>query len=254
MKKITQSATTGGAPIYLDDFKDVFNKELWDVLEGILSGFNSVITEGVIVSGCDLTGSPGNYTLSAGIVYLDGEFLRVPQSTGLSLPQYIIPATDVNTTRTFEDTVIKTLFVTKAAELSATETANGQYIAITTATDPDNQRLNKFMVSNSFLRTKVIEIGDWNMDSTTDVSVSHGLDVTKIRSITAIIRDDSDTVFIPIDRIQIIAGSEISGTPGGCAAGTSDIFLGRVTSRFFDSTSYNATGFNRGWVTIIYEA
>jgi hypothetical protein len=234
MKKITQSATTGGAPIYLDDFKDVFNKEIWDVLEGILSGFNSVITEGIIVSGCLLTGSPGNYTLSAGIVYLDGEFLRVPESTGLSLPQYIIPATDVNTTRTFEDTVIKTLFITKSAELSATETANGQYIALTTAADSVDRRLTGTL-------TKILSIGDWNMTLTPLVGVAHGIsDFTKIRSVTAMIRNDANTVLIPYsDNFDGVTTTEVSLT----------------TSAPFDSdVNYNATGYNRGWVTIIYEA
>lgn len=140
MKKITQAATTGGAPIYLDDFKDVFNLELWDVLQGMLSVFDTD-TEGIIVQGCNIGGSgPSNYSISGGIVYIDGEFRRLTAATGLSLPQYIKAATDVNTTRTFEDTIIKTLFITKSADLDTSIPGSGQYIAITTTTDPDDRR------------------------------------------------------------------------------------------------------------------
>lgn len=141
MKKITQVAETGGARIDFNDFRDVFNDEIWDAIEAIFSPYNTD-TEGVIISGCVVGGSgPSSYTLSAGIVYLGGEFMRVSAASGLSLPQYIKAATAVNTTRTFEDTTIKTLYITHSADLSGSIPGAGQYVSITTTTDPDDRRL-----------------------------------------------------------------------------------------------------------------
>lgn len=142
MKKIVTTSTTGGAPIYLDDFKDVFNDEIWDAMQGLLLSSYETDTEGIIVQGCNVGGSgPSSYSISGGIVFIDGEFRRLTAATGLSLPQYIKAATDSNTSRTFEDTTIKTLFVTKSADLQTTVPVSGQYVAITTTTDPDDRRL-----------------------------------------------------------------------------------------------------------------
>lgn len=247
MKKITQSATTGGAPIYLDDFKDVFNDEIWDILQAKFAAFDTD-AEGIIVQGCNIGGSgPSSYTISGGIVYLDGEFRRLSAATGLSLPQYIIAATDVNTTRTFEDTVVKTLFVTKSAELDTSAPGSGQYIAITSTTDPDNRRFDRPMVSNTFLRTKVVEIGDWNMNSgtgTPGVQVPHGLSISQIRNVSGLIRNDAGTELV------------VAGGGGGASTIIQNVDATYVTllagTNQSSGTDYDSTGYNRGWVTIVY--
>lgn len=147
MKKITQLAETGGAPIYFDDFRDVFNLEIWNAMEALLSGYTSD-TEGVIVSGCTVGGSgPSSYTISAGIVFLDGEFMRLAAQTGLSLPQYIKADTAVNTQRTFDDTNLKTLYITKGATVAGSAPGAGQYVSITSTTDPENRRLDSGWVN-----------------------------------------------------------------------------------------------------------
>ena len=58
---------------------------------------------------------------------------------------------------------------------------------------------------NAGLSTKIIEIGDWNMDSTNSIGVAHGLTLSKIRGIeSAIIRDDGDTSYFNIDTSILI--------------------------------------------------
>lgn len=99
------------------------------------------------------------------------------------------------------------------------------------------------------LSIKIIDIGDWNMDTGTSVDVTHGLsDYKKVRRISVIIRDDNDANYFDLNR----------GTTGGTmSAGvnlidTTKITLVRETGGLFDGVDYNATSFNRGWITIEY--
>jgi hypothetical protein len=96
----------------------------------------------------------------------------------------------------------------------------------------------------------VVEIGDWDMDADSSVPVAHGIaDFTKIREITAMIRDDADIARTPLN-----AFSSVSGLIGGgvLQAGATTVILDRLTGGGFDSTNFNSTGFNRGWITITY--
>ncbi len=143
MKKINSTGQTGGAPVNQEDLRTVFNDEIWDAIEALLSPF-SADTEGVIVSGCVISGG-GPYDISAGIVYLNGEFMRLAAATGQTLPKYIAPATAVNDNRVFADQTTKTLFITKGAELVGSAPGGSQYVAITTTTDPDDRRQRNLM-------------------------------------------------------------------------------------------------------------
>jgi len=249
MKKISSSATLGGAPVHKGDLRETFNDEIWDVIEALLSPYNSD-TEGIIVSGCEITGS-GPYDIAAGIVYLNGEFMRLAAATGQTLPKYIQAATAVNDTRTFNDGTSAAVFVTKSAELAGSAPGSGQYIAITSTTDPDDRRWKYPIQSAARLKKKVVLIGDWNMDSISGVSVNHGLsDFTKIRGIEVIIIDDAGTTLRSLDHVS--AGS--SAPDGGVNdVNSTTIGLGRFSTGVFDGTAYDQTSYNRGWITITYE-
>ncbi len=101
--------------------------------------------------------------------------------------------------------------------------------------------------TNELLRTIVLEIGDWNMDSTNLVTVAHGLTLAKIRSFSVIIRQDDSATHYSFPTVDPTVG----GTENMYATAT-NINLARAPSGFFDNTSFNSTSFNRGWVTIIY--
>lgn len=93
---------------------------------------------------------------------------------------------------------------------------------------------------------KVIDIGDWNMDLTSGVSVAHGLTLSKIRNVSVLVRNDAAT-FV----------SSLGYSSNGVSAGTwsvdaTYVILGRTTSGSFDGSTFSATGFNRGWITIDY--
>jgi hypothetical protein len=105
--------------------------------------------------------------------------------------------------------------------------------------------------SGTTLKVKVVNIGDWNMDSTTAVSIAHGItDFKKIRSMTAIIRDDADTTYYNIDGVEDATGDSFGGIN---LASSANISLRRHTGGVFDSTNFNSTSYNRGWITIWYE-
>jgi hypothetical protein len=109
-------------------------------------------------------------------------------------------------------------------------------------------------VSANGLKLKIVEIGDWDMDTNNSVAVTHGLGTgiyKKIRDISFTIRDDSDLTFYN-DGYATSSGTLQLWIS---VIGTTQITITRLTGGFFDgSGSYNDTGYNRGWVTILYEA
>lgn len=102
----------------------------------------------------------------------------------------------------------------------------------------------------------VLDIGDWNMfigSGTDGVTVAHGLTLSKIRSVDVMIRDDAGTSFLPLTTGDIGG----AGTGSGALAGevtnidSTNIYLVRRDGSTFDNTAYDATSYNRGWITII---
>lgn len=106
--------------------------------------------------------------------------------------------------------------------------------------------------TGSYLKKKVVQIGDWNMSTTGSVAVLHGVgDSQKIRSVSAMIRNDDASLLIPITGISI--GGTIQG--GIVSVTATEINLYReATPGVFDSANYDSTSYNRGWIFIEYEA
>lgn len=105
--------------------------------------------------------------------------------------------------------------------------------------------------ASTSLKCKVIDIGDWNMDSTTQVDVAHGLsDFKKVRSVSAIIRDDTDVLYCDFATCMAYVSGTISQ---GINFTTTNVRLIRHTGGIFDTTAFDSTSYNRGWITIWYE-
>lgn len=101
------------------------------------------------------------------------------------------------------------------------------------------------------MKYKVIDIGDWDMNATTTVTVAHGIGAAfaNIRQIRVVIRNDADTtIFFDSD----------SSTSGGSASDlnmfvdTTNVTLNRVVGSGFDNTLFDSTSYNRGFITIWY--
>ena len=103
------------------------------------------------------------------------------------------------------------------------------------------------------LKTKIIEIGDWDMNANDGVSVAHGLsDYTKIISVKAMIRPDAgNNETYPL--CDVMNNFATDGVEGGILRiDATNIDLRRFLGGFFDSVSFDSTSYNRGWVIIKY--
>lgn len=100
---------------------------------------------------------------------------------------------------------------------------------------------------------KTIQIGDWDMDATSTLAVNHGLTLADIRTVSATIRSDATTV-----HHDFVAGEPTTISTeqtGNITRNATQVTLWRVAGGYFDDTTFNdGTSFNRGWITIIYEA
>jgi hypothetical protein len=108
------------------------------------------------------------------------------------------------------------------------------------------QQANTLINPNN-LKTVILDIGDWNMDTTTNVLVPHGIEdlISKKHWIDVTILGD---VEIQADPTSLYAG----GYPAIANVFNDKINLVRTTGGAFDNTSYNATSYNRGWIKITY--
>lgn len=108
------------------------------------------------------------------------------------------------------------------------------------------------------LNYAVIEIGDWNMDTTASVTVdlSEVVDAENVRIVSVVIRKDNiagnyDTFVFPF----IDASGNIDGWAGmidDTSLTDAFITLYRRTSGTFDAAVFDQTSYNRGWITIGY--
>jgi hypothetical protein len=103
--------------------------------------------------------------------------------------------------------------------------------------------------ADSPIQTISLNIGDWNMDSTSSVNVAHGLDYTKIVEVNAFIRDDAGTTYNMLSHNKTTALI----TDGSIAlVNSTNVNLERKVSGPYDNSSYDSTSYNRGFVTIKY--
>ena len=105
---------------------------------------------------------------------------------------------------------------------------------------------------STIVRRKIVDIGDWDMDGTAILSVAHTIgDFKKIRSVQAFVRNDTDTLYYPLNTLNFYTGTAEGGVNYW---DTSIVRLGRITGGDFDSADFNATSYNRGYIVIEYTA
>lgn len=100
------------------------------------------------------------------------------------------------------------------------------------------------------VKTKVLEIGDWNMDANQSKQVAHGLTLSKIRGLGSIlIRQDDDSNLRNLTAYSI----SFPGVTGYFNIDATNINLSRENTGPFDSNLFQNINFNRGFITIFYE-
>ena len=92
------------------------------------------------------------------------------------------------------------------------------------------------------IRSKTVEMGSWNMDTTASSVVNHGLDYTKIRAVSAMIKIDSGA---SVYDFAATSSTDISWD-------NAQITLNRPGGGFFDDPNFDAITSTRGWVVIQY--
>jgi hypothetical protein len=97
---------------------------------------------------------------------------------------------------------------------------------------------------------KLLQIGDWNMDSAPFTTVTHGVTNWKtIKVLGVTVRDDTDNFYYPLDYFNS-GSNDVDGGPGGISSTTISLF--RKASGVFDSPNFDSTGYNRGEVLISF--
>jgi len=101
------------------------------------------------------------------------------------------------------------------------------------------------------LITKVLNIGDWNMDLFPTVNVVHGLTLSKIIGVSSVVIIKDDSLIIRDLYINSALGIAVDG---GCVSGTDAtyIYLSRTNGGYFDNADYDSTSFNRGYIIVKY--
>lgn len=103
---------------------------------------------------------------------------------------------------------------------------------------------------------KIVEIGDWNMNSsasgtnaitiTNVIAVSGIVDEHRIITVQAFIRRDDDATFRTLESGGGSSSNQITGSSGG------SVGLTAPTGGSFDNALFDSTGFNRGWLYVKY--
>ena len=246
----------GGFPLVLDDLQFLLGR-LGSPDEGIYPAFNNLLRgfgDNFIVQGVVASGTTPNVAITEGWVLLDGELIKVDAQTGINTTtnnKFVKVTTfDSRGTKTFLNGSINETYEKNRAVVQGT-TGNLAFNG-NTFFDLSNQASSLPDTGVKILNKKIIEIGNWNMNTTLSVSVAHGLsDASKIRTID---------VMILADGVSIPEGPPIplnTGTPtqGGLEPTTSsNIVLLRLASGLFDDVSFFSQSGNRGFITIEFEA
>jgi hypothetical protein len=117
--------------------------------------------------------------------------------------------------------------------------------------DIQTQLNSKVSVGTGALVTVSVAIGAWNMDTTGNILVNHGIsDITKITSITAVIRNDAGNQIYPV---LVGYNNATIGADLSCStATTTQVLIVRNNGSIFDAAGFSSVGISRGYITITY--
>ena len=255
MDKLKTSAT-GGFPFVLNDIRQFLGRLSGS--QGIYQAFNNLLRgfgDDFIVQGVVASGTTPNIAITEGWVLLAGELLKVDAQTGISTNKTFVKVTtfDSRGNKTFQNATVEDTYEKNRAVATGTGgnlAFNGDtLVELTTGADtlPD--------VGKVALIKKVIEIGDWDMDADIIKDVTHGVsDFTKIRTLDIMIRRDDNLFLVPLGGNFSENGTDTAPKLDAAFIDSTKIRLVRLANSLFDQTTFNATSFNRGWVTIEFEA
>lgn len=98
------------------------------------------------------------------------------------------------------------------------------------------------------LRSKVMDIGDWNMDVTPEVDIDVGIPYQTWRHVMVIIRGDFDNTYIKLS----VDGASSGMWEHNFAKTVNIMTLYRGLAGRFDIAGYSNVGYNRGYIVLNY--
>ena len=239
----------GGFPFVLDDIRQFLGRLTSPANHGIYQAFNNILGgfgTDFIVQGCVVSGSTGAFSITEGWILLSGELIKVDAQGPFD---EVVNGTFTKVT-TFDSRGNKDFLNGSTADTY--EQNRGVISGLAGTLDFDGNTFSDLRTItdelgiDTPLKTKTIPIGDWNMVATAAVFVSHGIsDITKIRSVSAVIIDDVSAAVVELGFAQ--SGGSITQ---GIGMGATDIILSRESGGIFDNTAYDSLSFNRGFITI----
>jgi len=96
------------------------------------------------------------------------------------------------------------------------------------------------------LKTKIIEIGNWNMDSVAQKYIEYGLDWDEIVRLSVIVRADSNA----LNKRSV--NLERCGNWQATPPSDNWLMLSRDYGGGCDNEDFNSASYNRGWIVINY--
>ena len=250
-----KTIAVGGLGLILDDFRWFFGR-LTNPNDGMYEAFNNLLRgygDNFIVQGVVASGTTPNVAITEGWVILDGELIKVDAQTGIDTAsdnKFVKVTTfDPRGTKTFLNGSINETYEKNRAVVQGTS-GNLDFDAnnFSDLRSTTTQRIVAVETEQIF-KTKVIEIGDWDMVATGSVNASHGIasGVSKIRQVTALILTDNG--FSSRVLSQTVSGGV---AVQGIIVDDVNVTLTRESGGDFDSTAFDSVSFNRGWITIHY--
>ena len=106
--------------------------------------------------------------------------------------------------------------------------------------------------SGSNLKFKLIDIGDWNMDTTAIVTVADGITPANRRLISAFIREDGGGPPVYPLTPGLVNAAGYQGRIYVSNVTPANLVLERETGGTFDSAVFDSTSYNRGYVLVGY--
>ena len=105
------------------------------------------------------------------------------------------------------------------------------------------------ITANNIINTRVVNIGGWNMDSTSSVNITIPSDIpfSNIIKVSAMIVDDAET-----SKLSLEFADDPDEVAGKITTNTNNVVLSRYLGRFFDNINYDNTSNNRGYIVIEY--
>ncbi len=231
----------------------------WITQQGLTDrGFSRISLTNFATTAASVIGTGSVFEL-AGSIYNNTTETSITLATGTasaSVAVYImaIPAAG-GTTCTFQlDSTAPTWIDAKqgfyASAASTTRALGG--MAIGTAATYFNKWLYSPEDGSRPIKTIIIEIGDWNMQGTTAVTVVHNLALSNMRAVNVLVRLDGDGDRVPLTFST--GGDPSAGTIGGrFSVTTAGVACYRFADGFFNGPAFNSTSYNRGWIVIEYE-